>query len=260
MDAIQLKKKWKEGKPSPGLWLRLSDPTVVDLLGDVGFDWVLFDAEHVAFDLQTLQLLFMALKGSPTLPLMRVPGNDLVYIKRVLDIGVAGVLVPQIKTADEVRAAVAACKYPPVGIRGTGPRRPGRYGRFEREYIATANDQTIVMAMIETVDAVRNIDEILAVDGLDAIISGPTDLATTMGLFGDFQQPEVQKAIETVYAKARAAQMPFGDGRPVDNPLEWLERGAQIIAVGDDEWFIRRSAFAAKQDFHDAMAQLKSGD
>ena len=80
-----------------------------------------------------------------------------------------------------------------------------------------------------------------------------------MGVFGDFERPAVQEAIETVYAKARTAEMPFGDGRPVDNPMEWLKRGAQIIAVGDDEMFIRRSAFAAMRSFQDAMAQLKSG-
>ena len=255
MDGAKLKRKWREGKPSPGMWLRLTDPTVVDLLSDVGLDWVLFDAEHVAYDLQTLQLMFIALKGSSTLPLMRVPGNDEVYIKRVLDAGVAGVLVPQIKTADEVRLAVAACKYPPLGIRGTGPRRPGRYGRFEREYITTGNDQTIVMAMIETIDAVRNIDEILAVEGLDAIISGPVDLATTMGLYGDFERPEVQEAIEMVYEKALEAGVPFGDGRPAEDPLPWLQRGAQLIAIGDDEWFVRRSAYSAMQSFQDAMAR-----
>lgn len=254
MDAIDLKRKWKEGKPSPGMWLRLTDPTVVDLIGDVGFDWVIFDAEHVAFDLQTLQTLFIALKGSPTLPLVRVPWNDFVFIKRVLDIGAGGVLVPQSKTAEDVRAAVAACKYPPAGIRGTGPRRPGRYGRLERDYITSANDQTIVMTMIEMAEAVRNIDEILSVDGLDAIIFGPVDLATSMGFLGDFERPQVQRAIDLVIEKARSVRMPFGDGRPTDDPSEWLKRGAQLISVGDDEMFVRRSAFAALQGFTSALA------
>ena len=253
LDSVELKRKWKEGKPSPGMWLRLTDPTVVDLLGDVGLDWVLFDTEHVAFDLQSLQMLLIALKGSGTVPLARVPWNDLVTIKRFLDIGVVGVLVPQLQTADEARAAVAACKYPPVGIRGTGPRRPGRYGRLEQEYIPRANDQTIVMVMIETVNAVQNIDEILAVDDLDGIILGPVDLATGMGLYGAFEEPEVQEAIELVIAKARAIGMPFGDGRTADEPAEWLSRGAQIISVGDDEGFVRRGAFAALAGFQKAM-------
>lgn len=234
------------------MWLRLTDPTVADLLGDVGLDWVLFDTEHVAFDLQTLQMLLIALKGSGTVPLARVPWNDLVFIKRVLDMGVAGVLVPQLQTADEARAAVAACKYPPTGVRGTGPRRPGRYGRLELEYIPSANDQTIVMVMIETAAAVRNIDEILAVDDLDGIILGPVDLATSMGFYGAFEEPDVQEAIDSVIAKARAAGVPFGDGRVAENPAEWLERGAQIISIGDDEMFVRRGAYAAMAGFQKA--------
>ncbi|HBY96961.1 MAG TPA: 2-dehydro-3-deoxyglucarate aldolase, partial [Chloroflexi bacterium] len=106
MNAIELKQKWKAGQPSPGIWLRLTDPTIVDLIGDVGFDWAMFDAEHVAYDFQTLQNLFIALKGLPTLPFVRVPSNDLAYIKRVLDIGAAGVLVPQITSGTEAAAAV----------------------------------------------------------------------------------------------------------------------------------------------------------
>ena len=133
--GIELKRKWAAGLPSPGFWVRFTDPTLVELLGEAGFDWIMFDAEHSAYDLQTLQTLFIALNGTNTLPLVRVPWNDFVYIKQVLDMGAAGVLVPQVKTADDARAAVAACKYPPLGVRGTGPRRPGRYGRLEREYI-----------------------------------------------------------------------------------------------------------------------------
>jgi 4-hydroxy-2-oxoheptanedioate aldolase len=260
MDAIELKKKWKEGKPSPGLWLRIADPAVVDLIADFGFDWVMFDAEHVAYDFQPLQMLLIALKGSGTVPLVRVPSNDLVFIKRTLDIGAAGVLVPQIGTIAEVQAAVAACKYPPMGVRGAGPRRPSRYGRFEKEYISTANDQTIVMAMIETVSAVQCIEGIVTVSGLDGIILGPVDLANSMGLYGRFEQPEVQAAISHVIAEARAARMPFGDGRPADDPADWLNRGAQIIAVGDDEAFIRRSATAALAGFHDALARGAQAD
>jgi len=235
------------------MWMRLADPAVTDLIGDVGLDWVLFDAEHVAFDLQTLQILFMALKGSPTLPLVRVPSNDFVFIKRVLDIGASGVLVPHVNTADEARAAVAATKYPPLGLRGTGPRRPGRYGRLEAEYIPLANDQTIAMIMIETRTAVQNLDQILAVTELDGFLIGPVDLATSYGYLGRFREPEVQQAIETIAAKARKAGMPFGDGRSMDDPTEWLNRGARILAIGDDEGFVRQSAWAARERFDNAV-------
>jgi 2-keto-3-deoxy-L-rhamnonate aldolase RhmA len=254
MNPIELKKKWQAGQPSGGMWIRLTDPTVVDLIGDVGFDWVLFDVEHVAFDFQTLQMLFIALKGTNTVPLVRVPWNDFVFIKRVLDMGAAGVLVPHIKTAEDVQKAVAACKYPPLGIRGTGPRRPGRYGRLEQDHIAVANEQTVVWVMIETVEAVQNIDAILAVEGLDGIIFGPVDLATSMGFLGDFEQSQVQEAIEMVITRARQAQIPFGTGRALDEASEWLDRGARLLIIGDDEKFIRQNAFNTWDDFQTVVA------
>ena len=118
-----------------------------------------------------------------------------------------------------------------------------------------ANEQTIVMAMIETAEAVRNINDILGVAGLYAIVFGPVDLATSMGFLGDFKQPPVQQAIETVITVAKARRMPFGTGRALADPTEWLDLGAQILMVGDDEWFIRRSVFAALAKFRQALAR-----
>src|SRR5258706_6010256 len=127
VNSIELKRKWQRGEVSPGLWMRLTDPTVYEMINPIGLDWVLLDAEHSAYDMQTLQTLFIALRDSPSVPLIRVPGNDPIFIKRVLDIGAGCVLVPHVRTEEEVRMAVAACKYAPVGIRCTGTRRPGRY-------------------------------------------------------------------------------------------------------------------------------------
>jgi 2-keto-3-deoxy-L-rhamnonate aldolase RhmA len=249
MDGITLKRKWKSGQPSAGMWLRLTDPTIVDMVGDLGFDWVMFDAEHIAYDLQPLQNLFIALKGTNTLPLLRVYDNDPAYIKRVLDIGAAGVLVPQINSAAEAAAAVAAVKYPPVGIRGTGPRRPSRYGRNFTEYVNSANDQTIVLVMLEMAGALREIDQIVALPGLDGIIIGPTDLSMSLGCNGDPSQPVAQEAISTIIAKAVAAKLPFGTGRPMDDQFEWHGRGAQLLAMGDDEMFIQQGAIRSLDAF-----------
>ncbi len=258
MDGITLKRKLKSGQPSAGMWLRLTDPTIADMLGDLGFDWVMFDAEHVAYDVQTLQTLFMALKGSVTLPLVRVHINEPAYIKRMLDIGAGGVLVPQINSAAEAEAAVAACKYPPVGIRGTGPRRPSRYGRQFTEYMATANDQNIVLLMLETAGALNELDQILALPGLDGLIIGPTDLSMSLGCQGDPSQPVVQAAISTIVAKARAAGIPFGTGRPMDDQFEWARRGAQLLAMGDDEMFIQQGAIKALADFKSRVLAKES--
>ena len=249
MDGITLKRKWKSGQPSAGMWLRLTDPTIVDMIGDLGFDWVMFDAEHIAYDLQPLQNLFMALKGTNTLPLLRVYDNDPAYIKRVLDIGAAGVLVPQINSAAEAAAAVAAVKYPPVGIRGTGPRRPSRYGRDFRAYVDSANDQTIVLVMLEMAGALKDIDQIVALPGLDGLIIGPTDLSMSLGCNGDPSCQVAVDAINTIVAKATAARLPFGTGRPMDDQFEWASRGAQLLAMGDDEMFIQQGAQRSLEAF-----------
>ena len=256
MNAIELKQKWRARKLSPGMWLRLTDPTILDMIADVGYDWVMIDAEHQAMDLQTLQLLFMALKGSPTLPLVRVPGQDPIYIKQLLDAGAAGVLVPHIKTPNDVRAAVAACKYPPLGIRGAGPRRPGRYGRNQSEYFQSANEQTIVLVMIETKEAVENIDEILAVPGLDSFVIGAVDLSMSMGFLGDAGRPDVQTAVDHLIARAAAVGMPIS--APVtDNPFAWLKRGAQIIGIADDQRFIQQGAYTMLEQFRELVGEYK---
>ena len=259
MNGLTLKRKLRAGQPSPGMWLRLSDPTVSDLLSDLGFDWVVFDAEHAAYDLQPLQNLLIAFKGSATVPIVRVHTNDPAYIKRILDMGAGGVLVPQLSSAAEAAAAVAACKYPPTGIRGTGPRRPSRYGRQLVDYLASANDQTIVLIMMETVGAMNELDQILKIPGLDGLVIGPVDLSMSLGYHGDSDQPAVQQAIGTITAKARAAGMPFGTGRPVDDQAEWARRGATLLAMGDDEMFIQQGAVKALEFFKQEIQGADAG-
>lgn len=263
LNTIELKAKWKHGEPSPGMWLRLADPTVGEIVRLIGLDWVAIDAEHSALDLQTLQMMLIALGDTPTL--IRVPGNDPVYIKRILDMGAAGVIVPQVQSGDEVRQAVAACKYPPEGIRGTGPRRPSQYGDNEREYLATANAQTIACVMIETAGAVENIDDILPVKGLDAIVIGAVDLSASMGLLPHFDDPRVTGAIDKVIAKAKAAGVPRMSGRPpapddLNGPWSvagFLWQGLHIIPVASDENLIKDGARATLRAFMQASVAAR---
>ena len=247
MNAIELKAKWKRGEASPGMWMSLTDITVAEMIGDVGLDWVAIDTEHTAIDLETLQNLLIALGDTPTV--VRVPGSDPVHIKRVLDLGAAGVIVPHIRSAEEARQAVAACKYPPMGIRGAGPRRPSRYGLDEKEYLADANASTIVVIMIETVEAVNDIDAVLDVEGLDALMIGAVDLSASMGLLPNFDNQQVIKTIDRVAAKARAANMPLASGRSPDadesSAFSWknlLKQGLYIIPIASDEGLILAGA------------------
>lgn len=259
MNAIELKAKWRRGENSPGMWMSLTDITVAEMIGDLGLDWVAIDTEHTAIDLQSLQNLLIALGGTPTL--VRAPGKDPVHIKRLLDMGADGVIVPHINSAEEARQAVAACKYPPLGIRGTGPRRPSRYGLDEKGYLAQANDATIVVIMIETIGVVEDFEAVLAVEGLDAFMIGAVDLSASMGLLPHFDDPRVIATIDQVAAKARKAGMPLISGRSPDaddsSPFGWrnlLNQGIHIIPIASDQGLILTGARAMMDKFQAAVA------
>jgi 2-keto-3-deoxy-L-rhamnonate aldolase RhmA len=252
MGALELKAKWRRGDASPGVWVHVTDPTITEIIGLQNPDWIMIDAEHAALDLQTIQTLLLALECSTTVPLVRVPSDDPVFIKRVLDMGAAGILVPQVSTAEDARRVVAACKYPPEGNRGAGPRRAGRFGTREQAYLDGANAEIIVLAMIESVTAVRDIDAILATPGLDGLVIGPLDLSASLGLLSQVRHPRVLDAIDTVATRARAAHMPFGSGRAAESAAdmaEWLALGAQLIAVGSADGFVHHGTRSALETF-----------
>lgn len=258
METIELKAKWRRGQPSPGMWMSLTDITVAEMIRDVGLDWVAIDTEHTAIDLQSLQNLLIALGDRPTI--VRVPANDAAQIKRVLDMGAAGVIVPHIRSAEEARAAVAACKYPPLGIRGTGPRRPSRYGLDEKTYLAEANAATIVVIMIETIEVVNDFDAVMAVEGLDACMIGAVDLSASMGLLPHFDDPRVTATIDRVTSTARAGNMPLMSGRSPDaddsSPFSWknlLKQGIHIIPIASDQGLILAGARQMLDAYHAAV-------
>jgi 2-dehydro-3-deoxyglucarate aldolase/4-hydroxy-2-oxoheptanedioate aldolase len=236
--------KLARGQICVGTVISFTDPTVTEVLCQV-LDFVWIDMEHNALSLESVQGHIMATKGSETTPLVRVPWNDPVLIKPVLDIGAAGVIVPFVRTADEARRAVAACLYPPEGIRGFGPRRPSRYGQLGGpEFCRAANASVLPVVQIEHTDAVANIDEILAVPGLASIVFGPNDLAGSMGRMGQPRHPDVLAAIDSVIAKARRAAVPIGIGAGDDPDVldDWVSRGVQWLAMGGDCSLLLRAA------------------
>jgi 2-dehydro-3-deoxyglucarate aldolase/4-hydroxy-2-oxoheptanedioate aldolase len=228
--------KMRRGEIALGTGITFTDPTATEALCSV-YDFLWIDAEHNALSLETLQAHIMATRGSQTTPLVRVPWNDPVLIKPVLDIGAAGVIVPFVRNAEEARKAVSACKYPPEGIRGFGPRRPSQYGRLGGpEFCKAANDAMIVIVQIEDVNGVKNLDEILAVEGLTAIVVGSNDLSGSMGYMGQPRHPEVLRVIEMVISKARAAgKFPgMAIGNNAEMLAEWAHKGAQWLMGGND--------------------------
>lgn len=243
-NARYFREKLAGRRPCLGTCVTFSDPTVVDALSGV-LDFVWIDTEHNPTTLESVQSHILATKGTRCAPLVRVPWNDPVLIKPVLDIGAAGVIVPLVRTADDVRKAVAACKYPPEGIRGYGPRRPTKYGQQAGpEYIRTANESIIIAVQIEHSDAVNNIEEILEVPGLTTIVIGPNDLSGSYGHLGETSHPVVVEAIETVIDKANAMRVPVGmamAGKP-ETLIGWLKRGVQWMALGADFYFLMQAA------------------
>ena len=221
---------------------------VAELFALVGFDWVWIDLEHTPLHWErTLQIVQVIADRAGTI--VRVPWNDPVHIKRALDIGCDGVLVPQVKTAEEARLAVAAAKYPPLGIRSVGIARAQQYGLTLQQCVENANDRVTVMLQIEHIDAVPHIDDILRVDGVDAIIVGPYDLSASMGFPGQFMRPEVAAEIAKVANACNERRMPWGAFAPtVESAKAQLVRGASLIALATDTMYLWRGAQAALTD------------
>jgi 2-keto-3-deoxy-L-rhamnonate aldolase RhmA len=243
-NAHFFREKIASGKTALGTCITFFDPTVTEALSRM-LDFVWIDTEHNAMSLERVQGHLMATKGTETTPIVRVPDNDPALIKPVLDIGAAGVIVPLVKTAADVKLAVAACKYPPEGIRGYGPRRPSGYGaRGGPDYLQAANQTIITIVQIEQKEALTNLDEILAVPGLTSIVVGPNDFAASLGYPGQPRHAEVIKAIDTVIAKARAAKVPMGIavGDDPDILIEWANKGVNWIAIAADFVLITRIA------------------
>jgi 2-keto-3-deoxy-L-rhamnonate aldolase RhmA len=225
-----------------GALLTLGSPEVAEICTLVGFDWVWIDLEHTALSLERAQQLIQVASGRIG-SIVRVPWNEPVHIKRVLDLGCDGLIVPQVRTAEEARQAVAAAKYPPAGIRSVGIARAQQYGMKLQEYVVSANDQVTVMLQIEHVDAVPHIGEILEVPGVDAIVIGPYDLSASMGRPGQIAHSDVSEMIDKLAAACNDRKMPWGAFTPDSGSAKaQLARGASVIALATDTMHLWRGA------------------
>jgi 2-keto-3-deoxy-L-rhamnonate aldolase RhmA len=240
----------KEGKYAAGSWVSMCNPLGAEIMGLAGFDWLLVDMEHGAGDYQTLltQLQAIAAAGEAT-PIVRVEWNDPVVIKRVLDIGAEGVMVPGIKTAAEAEKAVASTKYPPDGFRGIAGVRASRFGQ-DPTYLKEANQNVAVFMQIETKAAVENVEEILSVPGIDVAFLGPNDLAADLGHTGDMTHPEVVAAIEKVDAVANAKGIALGSvSRNWEQAKALVDKGYRAVSIMGDIPMLMQSAKGAVENF-----------
>ncbi|QEO13639.1 HpcH/HpaI aldolase/citrate lyase family protein [Agromyces intestinalis] len=232
-------------RPQIGLWVCSASPLMAEVVAGSGVDWVLIDAEHSPNDLQTILHQLYAVSGYPVAPVVRPPIGDTVVVKQYLDLGVQNLLVPMVDSAEHARALVRAVRYPgeAAGVRGVGASlaRSSRWNRVEG-YLADASSTVSLTVQIESATAVANVEEILAVDGVDAIFVGPADLAGSMGLLGQPSHPDVVEAALTAIRAARAAGKPAGINAFVPDEAErYLAAGASFAAVGADVALLARA-------------------
>lgn len=220
---------------SLGTWLTIQNSDVVEVLSSLSLDWLMFDMEHGPATVNSLGNLLPAVSDD-VVPFVRVPWNDKVWIKRVLDLGFEGLLVPYVNSVDEVYDVVDACRYPPEGVRGVGPRRAINYGEKDiKKYYDHFEDDLIIGIQIETRESLDNLDEILSVDEVDMAFVGPYDLSASLGIFGDLENQEFKDAMDRVLAKCKDNDVVpgiFAGGR--EDAEKWISDGFKFVSLGQD--------------------------
>jgi 4-hydroxy-2-oxoheptanedioate aldolase len=245
------KRALRAGRPQIGLWSSLSSNYTVEVIAGAGFDWILLDTEHSPSDLENLLTQLQAAAPYPTHPVVRVPWNDMVNIKRVLDIGAQSLLIPYVQNPEEARNAVAFTRYPPAGARGVaGTTRATRFGRIP-DYAKRAHEEICVLVQVETEPALRHIEAICGIDGVDGVFIGPADLHASMGYAGETANPKVKPVIDDAIRRIRKSGKAPGILTPNEaDARHWLECGAQFVAVGSDAGLLARGADALAAKFN----------
>jgi 2-keto-3-deoxy-L-rhamnonate aldolase RhmA len=238
-----LKRKLAAGESTVGMWITQEAPSLVEIAAEMGFDWVVLDTEHGHLDFTELVHHLRALRGSTTSALVRIPELGEGAIKRALDLGAHGVIIPQVRDGADVQEAVRHVKYPPWGTRGVGGERTVAWGlRFE-EYLSVANDETMVVPLVEHVNAAANLDEMLEVPGVDAIFLGPADFSSSAGHLGQWEGPGVAEALLDICARCEARGIPCGVmGTSDENALQRRDQGFRLVGLGSDTGLLIRAA------------------
>lgn len=239
-----------------GLWVASADPTVAEVCAGAGFDWLLLDAEHGPNDVRSLLAQLRAVHGHGPHAIVRPPSRDPDLVKQILDIGVQTLLVPMVESADQARAMVRAMRYPPAGTRGVGSAlaRASRYNRVSG-YLAKADAQMCLLVQVESTQAMERLDEIAAVDGVDGVFIGPSDLAASMGRLGDAAHVEVRASVERGIARIVAAGKAPGI-LAMDEAFarRSIELGCRFVAVGADITILARGTQALSAAFRPVPA------
>lgn len=240
-----LKARLKGGETLVGTLVTLPSPEIAEIMALVGFDYVWIETEHAPTDFVQAQMMIQAV-GNRCPCLVRIVENRESWIKKALDTGCSGVVVPLVKSAPEAKSAVDWCLYPPTGGRSVGIGRAHDYGMSFQDYVKRANDEVVVVIQVEHRAAVENIEAILAVPGIDVVFIGPYDLSASFGIPGEISHPQVQQAIDAVKGRCDEAGIPAGifttDSRAAK---QYIQEGFRFIALGLDSIYLWSAAKAA---------------
>jgi 2-dehydro-3-deoxyglucarate aldolase len=253
MNAFQQLLTSSGGHPPIGTWILSANPLIAEAVGCAGFDWGVIDMEHAPLDVMGVLNMLQAVAGTKMLPIVRVPWNDAVVVKRVLDAGATTLLFPMIQTAAEAERAVVATRYPPDGLRGVaGMSRASRFGTTPY-YLKTANQHVGVIAQLETPAAIHRLESIAQVKGVDALFIGPADLSAAMGHLGEPHHPAVMDLMTQAVQRCKALGMPVGTlGDTPELVAQYRAAGFDYVAIGTDLGLMMRSA-------RSALAALRTG-
>jgi len=243
-----VKRKLKAGKPSVGTWISIGHPDMAMYLADLGFDWLVCDMEHGPYGPETYHFMVQAMfyNREECMPMARIPWNDLTWAKKAMDAGATGLVIPRVESREMAKETIRIMKYPPMGERGAGPRLAAFK---DPEYLATANEETLVVVMIETQKGLDNIDEIFSVEGVDACFVGPSDFTLDMGIHRNYTHPRFVEALERIVEAGEEHGVAPGmhcTTRPgPTNINEAIEQGYRFCAVDSDVGFLRAAASGA---------------
>ncbi|MBL8025819.1 MAG: 2,4-dihydroxyhept-2-ene-1,7-dioic acid aldolase [Fibrobacteres bacterium] len=244
----KIKHKLSKGGVTYGAWLQIGHLCSAEILADAGFDWICVDMEHAAIDISGLPSLFAGIESRGSIPFVRVPENDNIVIRRCVDAGAKGIIVPMVNTVLQAEAAVRSAKYPPQGVRGFGYCRANQYGKNFKNKLTSANDEITVILQIEHIEAIQNLEEILSVKGVDAVFIGPLDLSGSMGHPGQLENLEVKHALNRYLTLCKRMKVPPGlhilspDKKSI---AKAVKQGYRFIAIGLDVVFLAEGAKCA---------------
>jgi len=249
------KQALKDGKTVFGCWLGLADTFSAELMGHAGFDWLVIDGEHAPNDLRSILAQLQVLAATPSHPVVRVPIGETYMLKQVLDAGAQTVLVPMVDNADQARQLVRDVRYPPHGDRGVGYAltRASRFAQIA-DYGTTADEQICLLLQVESVKGLENLDDILALEGVDGVFIGPADLAADMGHMGNATHPDVQAAIMGALTRIDASGKAAGILSTKDEMTNAaIKAGARFVAVGADVLLLSNTAQALAAKWRDTL-------